>query len=220
MPENTESKERKLITIETALKARYQSRRRITQPSYVSGPKNDLNFQRAADKVLDLGADPEQFVDALFNSWAGEHPPSPANLASPQAVEAFEKLEVEERCPPELEFEAQKRYLTNYVKRAKLTKDEVFLAPWTNLRSYFRCLFCSDQIRDDVLFMYGKVGRAQIEEDTSLKKYLEKLCPKNLDRFLEPPCYHIPEAVDEELPAATSVENSWENQPEPVRLCR
>lgn len=216
---SNESRGRSLVSIERSIRERYQERRRVTQPAYAINAKNDAHFLRAAEVVLSLKADPSQYVDAIFNSWGSEGHPQPPNLASATSIKKYEETAEDERCPPQMEVDTQKVYLTNYVKRAGLSKDEAMLATWTTLRSYFRCMFCSETARVEVYRMFGKVGRAQIENDSSLRRYLEQKYPRHLQEFLEPVAFTIPAEDDEELPVASNTEDSWENRPEVPEVC-
>ena len=213
-----ESRGRTLAGIELALRQRYTERRRVAQPSFALGSKHDAAFLKAAEVVLALKADPSQYVDAIFNSHAGEFPPTPLSLASPTSIKKYEETAEEERCPPKLEVETQRIYLTNYIRRAGLSKDEALLARYTTFRSYFRVLFCSETVRCEAMRMYGKTALSQIENDSSLKTYLQNKYPNQLNDFLNPPVYTIPLADEpEELPEAADIGESWESRSEVPR---
>lgn len=169
---------------------------------------------------MSLKADPSQYVDAVFNSHAGEHSPTPLSLANASSIKKYEETAEEERCPPQLEVETQRIYLTNYVKRAGLSKDEALLARYTTFRSYFRVMFCSETVRYEALKMFGKAALSQIENDSSLKTYLQNKYPKQLNEFLNPPVYTIPVSDEpEELPEASDTGECWEARSEVPKVC-
>lgn len=194
-----EDDNRKLVSIQFKLKKRYEEIRRRTQPDFISSKKNNIHFSRAADLVFPLKIDVNKFIDAQFSRWEGEGYPQPSNLYSDAALVRFNSISEEERCSPELELKNQIKYLTSYVKRAKLTQDEALLATWTQFRSWFRILACSEEAAAEVISLFGDEGMSQIENDSALKKYLKTKCPNKIESLFGHKQQCIP-IEHEELP--------------------
>lgn len=216
MPPNEQFDGHKLISLEMELKKRYTECRRRTQKHYTASPKNDPHFQKAAEKVLSLGVGAMKWIDAQFELWDGEGFPQPSNLYCEAAVQRFADHVQSDRCPVQDELQCQKDYLTNYMKKVRMTMDEALLANWTNFRSYFRVLFCSEEALPRARQKFGKSALEQMSSDAPMREYFAANQPLRLERLFPkaaPDNLGSCQPVEEELPAATPTSESWENKP-------
>lgn len=215
---------RLLISAEKELVNRYTERRRAAgQPGYQSSPKNRVHFEKCAELIVSIGANPSLWVDAQFEGTSGETVPQPNHLYSEAACKRYSSFNEAERCPPKLEIRNQEFYLTNYVRNVGLSEDEALLADWTAFRSFFRVLRCSEMVLPEAMRKFGKAALSQVRSDSSLLRYLSRAMPGRVERLI--PTVHttpiVPESAEDAcLPPATCPAESWENRPQGASQCR
>lgn len=178
------------MTIEDEIKNRYTQLRRGFHPTYTPNDKSSGNaWDRAADIVRGLGADPNLFVEAQFNEFStrkfGERFPWPNQLFSASSVDIYLKYAEVKKAAPEAMMAQQNNLLAAQLSRdAGMGDIDVVLSSSAlDFKSWFRLLMCSDAQYPEFNCVWGAAGRRQFMGCPTLQKFIKEKYAPRIGRF-------------------------------------
>lgn len=200
------------LTIETQIQNEYIRQRRRVHPGYQPLDRHDVAWQKAADIVRSLNADPVAYVEAQFN-FSRSAFPYPSELHSKIATDKYSKY-METYCPePELIHRQQGSYIIALIdNKAYASLDDIALDEnLTLIKPYIRLLICSEQALTQVLEKFKDLARRELSFNSRLHQFLKD--DKTYDTRLRSV---FPEGISggtrhscDSLPQASSVSLRW-----------
>lgn len=176
-------------TIEDRIQDRYLLRRRKIHPGYL--PKYETNanaWVKTAQLVSEIGADPELFVDSLFESghkWKGGFP-WPNQLFSSFARQIYEDSKESMASSPEARVDVQMRLLaSNTSSESPDEIDEALSNPELPFKSWFRILMCSDKNLELFSRVWGSFAERQVHSDKTLRDIIKSKYGFRSHRFFK-----------------------------------
>ena len=178
------------MTIEDKIKDRYTELRRGHQPSYkssdrISGPAWD----KAAEIVRRIDADPAMFVEAQFDAYStrayGDRFPQPNQMFSASAAEIYQKYAESRGSTPDAMMKQQVTLLTDQLNQRStlIDIDRVLTSPSLDFRSWFRVLMCSDTNFPVFREMWGSAATKQIIKSPQLYEFIKQKYAARANRF-------------------------------------
>ncbi|MEI8122645.1 MAG: hypothetical protein WCI20_11370 [bacterium] len=153
------------------LKAAFLDKKTIQVPNYqyISNPKYDELFNKAADICMKEDVDAFRFVQAVWNATTNKEHFYVKTLTEAPARNAAKLLAADFKTDWKKSFDQQVRVVQNYVQKSGWNFRDVLLYPDNGLYGWFRIISTAE--RDEkIIEEYKSIARMEMTKD--LKKFL------------------------------------------------